>query len=545
MENNGRRGSLSRQGVVWKLGRFVVLWAVLLGTMAIPGIVITPALAQKVTIQTVPAIDGLIKDGIAALRAGNIEGAQKIFEEATRKAAADPRGWFFKGMALNRLGAFRVAMRSLLRARALGFKPPQIDFEMGWASLNIGLFKPTILHLSAFEKASPGSAKTSEFLGRAYFALKQYDRAEKHLREAIARDPKTRATALLYLARLQKARGDKGQASKTLAEIITGSPNTGVGRNLRETLNKRLTERPAPTTKKAPAKKPWFATIAISGGYNDNVVGQPDNFALPADISSQSSYFARTTLDTGYRRPLGGNAALNAGYSLSADTYASLGRFNALSHAAYVEYQRRLKNDVIGGIRVFGDWAYTDLDTTRNRIGLTPSVAYRWDHGMVTEASYAVGINNYFADVAQVLDRDGATHTFGLAHHIRDATPFDVNVSLGFNHVINSADGDDFDFESNAVFLSLNRELPWKIRGGLSYIFSRDRYDDPNSQSAFVFNRRDNIHLLTLQFSRPLTFPAINEVEVFGRYSYSNYNSNIAVFTFDQNVINLGLIKRF
>lgn len=519
-------------------------------TLALIAVVLpyaTPsAQSQSATVRTVPAVDGIIRGGVAELSDGRFDAALRIFNQATKKAPKDPRGWFFQGMAFNRLGHFRAAMQSLVRARALGFRPPQIDFEMGWGSLNIGLPKAAITHLSAFEKSSPGNAKTSEFLGRAHFALKQYDRAEAHLREAIKRDPKSKSTALLYLARIQKARGKRKQAGETLAGLLTESPDSSVGRDLRETLTKRMA-RPMPgePTEKPSGEKTWFVSLAVSAGYNDNVIGQPDSTALPPEISSQSSNFARTTLDAGYRLALGDNAAIATGYGFYADTYTTLSDFDWQTHAVYAEYQRRLADRIVGGMRIFGDWALTDLDSTRNRIGARPAVSYRWDRDTVTEANYTLGFNNYFASVAQVFDRDGETHTLGVAHHIRDATQLGVNVSLGANRVINSADGADFDYTSNAAFVALSRDLFWKTRAGASFIYSRDKYDNPNSQTAFLSRRRDTIRLFNIQLTRPIALPGVAEVEIFGRYSYSDYDSNIPVFTFDQNVVNIGVVKRF
>jgi len=220
------------------------------------------AQSQNAAVRTAPAVDTFIKDGVAELRDGKFDAALRKFNQASKNAPTDPRGWFFQGMAFNRLGQFRAAMQSLVRARALGFRAPQIDFEMGWGSLNIGFPKAAITHLTAYEKSSPGNAKTSEFLGRAYFALKQYDRAEARLREAIKRDPKAKSTALLYLARIQKARGKRKQASETLAGLLTESPNSSVGRDLREILAKRMARSvPGEPIKKPAGEKPGSSRL--------------------------------------------------------------------------------------------------------------------------------------------------------------------------------------------------------------------------------------------------------------------------------------------
>ena len=536
-------------GVLWTGDRVPSLSAALPASIlafTIPAFLIlatnvSPAVAQPARIQVTAAIDGLIEEGTGVLRTGAFEPALRKFQQAVRTAPKDPRGWFFSGMTLNRLGRFRGAMQALVRARALGFMPPQMEFEMGWGAVGIGRSKAAIFHLTAFEKTNPGSAKTSEFLGRAYFQLKQYGRAETYLREAVKRDPRTKSTALLYLARIHKARGDDRQASLTMAEVITGSPDSNVGRSLRDRLAERIDREAA----RGGAKKPWSVTVAVSVGHNDNVIGQSDALALPTDVSSQASKFVRTALDAGYSLPIGDNGVVDLGYGYTSDTYTGLSRFNSKLHSGFAAYQQRLTSDVTGSVRLFGDRSITAHTSTRNRIGVGTALSHRWDSNTVTEASYALGFNEYFATVPVVLDRDGRTHTFGIVHHMRSVTPFDVNVSVGYNHVFNIAVGDDYDYQSNVFFASVSRELFWKIRGGLSYIFSNDEYKHPNSQGAFVFRRSDRVQQVALQLSRPVTIPNVTDFEVFGRYTHGNFDSNIRVFKFDQNVVNIGVIKRF
>jgi tetratricopeptide (TPR) repeat protein len=257
------------------------------------------------------------------LRLNQYKHALGHFQAAVKVAPKDSRGWMMLGMTFNRLGLFGNASVALQKSKALGMKAPHLDFELGWAAFSVGSFKAATKHLEAYENIRTGRAKTSAFLGRAYPRLKQFDKAEKILKQAIKRDPKVKPSVRLYLSRIYAARNDQKAASGELNQIIAQSPNSPVGKLLRD----RLTR-----IDLAKKRKPWFVSLAVSGGHNDNVIGLPEAAVLPADISSRASNFARNALNAGYAWRLSDISQVNVGYGLTADTYADVDGFEFFRH---------------------------------------------------------------------------------------------------------------------------------------------------------------------------------------------------------------------
>ena len=62
----------------------------------------------------------LLADGLAQFQGSQYGAALKLFDQFVKLNPEDGRGYLFRGLTLNRLGAFRLALIDLLRAEALG-----------------------------------------------------------------------------------------------------------------------------------------------------------------------------------------------------------------------------------------------------------------------------------------------------------------------------------------------------------------------------------------------------------------------------------------
>src|SRR6185503_2394811 len=117
--------------------------------------------------------------------------------------------------------------------------------------------------LERFESAAPGRGQASEFLGRCYLALRQYDKAEAMLKRALERDARLAPTVNLSLAALEQARGRPAAARAHLESVASADAPTG--RALRE-----LAGPPDPVTQ---PDKPLRLSLSFTVGHNDNVIG--------------------------------------------------------------------------------------------------------------------------------------------------------------------------------------------------------------------------------------------------------------------------------
>ncbi len=176
----------------------------------------------------------LLRQGHAKLNEGKYEEALKNFAAAVNADSQDGEAVYFEGAALNRLGRFEQALSRLEKAAALGFATPGLSFDTGWAQLRLGRWIDAVVHLEQFEKAVPGRGKTSEFLGQGYFGLKQYDRAEAKLKEAIQREPELKATALLHLSELERERKNSEASRRYLETLLREAPDSSIAKTLQK-----------------------------------------------------------------------------------------------------------------------------------------------------------------------------------------------------------------------------------------------------------------------------------------------------------------------
>jgi Flp pilus assembly protein TadD len=291
------------------------------------------------------ASDRLVALGLAQLKAAQFIAATKYFNGAVQLDSKDPRALFYLGVALNRIGQHGAALESFQRMWALKVTNRQLGLEAGWAAIAQGRTALAITLLEPYVKENPTNAKAREFLGRAYIGDGRLDDAERELNRAIELDATLKPTATYYLANIAALRKDLKGVATALTGILQENPNSRTGNILRDTLRRAAT---AAQT----ARKPWFASLSVSGGDNSNVIGLPDDAILPSDVSSRSSRFIRTQLDVGYGWQLGNNGSLTAGYGFTHESYSEIDEFDSMSNTFYLDYRRRFTDRIEGGLRV-------------------------------------------------------------------------------------------------------------------------------------------------------------------------------------------------
>jgi len=191
-----------------------------------------------------PQSHQLVLMGHADLNAGNYQEALKKFDAVIKADPNDAEAVYFSGAALNRAGRFEDALSRLQGAFAMGYRQPALAFDSGWALLRLGHWAEAIAQLEYFERNIGGRGKTSEFIGQAYLGLRQYDRAEAKLKEAVQRDADLKPTVLLYLALLERERKNPAAAEGYLEMLLSEAPDSAIARAVKKQMD------PVPEPKK-------------------------------------------------------------------------------------------------------------------------------------------------------------------------------------------------------------------------------------------------------------------------------------------------------
>ena len=137
-------------------------------------------------------------------------------------------------------------------------------------------------------------------------------------------------------------------------------------------------------------------------------------------------------------------------------------------------------------------------------------------------------------------DRDANNHTLALTGYVQ-VPGTDLSGRFGYYHTYTRADGSDFDSDADAIFIFGAHPLPCDVNLEVGYTRIWNDYHDRNSVAgpfAWAFARDDNIHVLTVEFTRPLGRGAT----LFLRYEGMWHGSNIPEYDFNQHLYTGGIL---
>jgi tetratricopeptide (TPR) repeat protein len=523
-----------------RLALFVVAFAL---------VVAPAAMAQQ-------AVPELLREGLELLRARDYAPALEKFRAATEVDPLAGGAWFLKGMAENRLARHADALLSLERARALEVAPPRIDFEMGWAQVNLFLYELAVEHLEHYEAARPGEAKTSEFLGRTYMGLDRFDEAEAQFKEAIRRDPQVKPTVLYRLAQLERARENDEAAAAYLRRLLEEAPEAPLAETIREEL-----------ARLAPPPKPWHLGASLSYGFNDNVLAVPNALVLPTDVTTSQSHFIAFSADARYDWRITRRQILSPGYVFSGTDYDDIDTVDFQDHLFYLNYAHGLGPNLEAAGRLSYDRLVVNGSGLRDELAVRPSLVWLAGPWGTFEAAYRFADSDWFTTPATTArNRDSRTHTVSVtgfflipdlplpeALRFGDDRPLPVRPRLGYALTVNNANGPDFDFLSHTFSPGVNFTLPYEFLLDLSFDLTLTEYFHRNSLAStagttFSFRRDDGRQIYRLGLSRviyegsPADF--IPRVEAFGEIRRTVNNTNIQFYEYDQTTWRFGLRAR-
>ena len=447
-------------------------------------------------------------------------------------ASPESEALFLQGAQANREGRFSAATPLLLKAESLGYRNPEIHFELGWAAMGTGQAQACVERLERFEAAVPGRGQANEFLGRCYLALRQNDKAEAMFKRALERDPRLAPTVNLSMAALEQARG-RPQAARARMESVA-SADAPTGRALRD-----LAGPPDPAIQ---PDKPLRLSVSFTLGHNSNVIGLGNTMPLPADISRKSADFTRLSAGGSYTRQLDSTTSATLGYAALVDRYEGIGGANLVDHYLYADFFRQMSARTGFSVRVSGE--LTDLAGTRFRdvVAIRPALSYRFSSDAVTELAYSFSDSTYNTQVAPAFSRDGEAHALSATHSFR-LRGTNWSGAIGATYGVNRSEGNDFKSDSLGASGTLRYTFPNRIVAALGAGVTRDDYRNPNSLAGagFAFARADRQNVVSGQLAGPLA----ERLRWFIQAQKLRNQSNIAFYEYRQSVVSAGIAADF
>ncbi|MBO6783551.1 MAG: tetratricopeptide repeat protein [Alphaproteobacteria bacterium] len=494
-----------------------------------------------------PRSSALIDEGIVELQRNEWRQALAKFLAASVADPDDSEALFFQGVAMNRLGLHEPALAQIEKARNAGVKNADMDFELGWAQLGTGQYDAAVDSLSAYRTENPDSGKASELIGRAELARGNNVAADAAFDTALRLDPSLESSINFFRAAQAQVRGNSLESADRVDAVAGYQQNSALSQAMRrhqELLRSVEATRPQQQT------KPWRAFGVVAVGRNSNVIALSEDIARPADITRKDSTYYDLTAGGEYRMPLDPTQSLTGGVVLNHRNYRDIGDNDTHTINLYGRYDKQINNRFLASVTASYGHVRVAEEKRQTSVGISPSLQYRINDRLSLSAFYQAQKFNYPEVTNQAASRDRDSKQQSAGANLAFAFPsLNTEAVFGISRINNSSEGSDNDYNALRFSGSVRTQLPYDIVGAISFVSTDYDYENLNSlaptsppgATAFGFVRQDGIQTYSLELTRP-----INETyTAYARASKTNANSNLAVFSYDQKDIQIGVTARF
>ncbi len=504
-----------------------------------------------------------MREGLDLLSNKQYQKAQEKFKAASKANPQSSLPWVAAGTTLNNIGQFNKAYAALILAESKGANLPSLDLQIARAALGIGRYSIAIERLQMFERKQPGKGKTSEFLGRAYLAQGDLDKAENYFKEAIRRDSSLKASSLLALATLEKKRGNHEKAKQHLVKQFEEVPDAP----LTIYLGNKLREKVAPS-RKTKADKPWSAGVSVAYNYNNNVLRLSDSLlALPTNVTETQSNNFIYAVDGKYKWALAPDKKISAGYALQGALHGDIPSSDYSNHVFFANYSQILKPRLLATVQTTYSKTILNGDGFSEAYNLRPSAIYKLTPRISVEGNYTYSASEFDpVPTSGFQERGGNAHALGATGYfdLSDKSVYKPRLQLGVSNIWNNSRGSDFEFSALAITAGAGFQLPHKFSLSTVLTFTGIDYANNNSLATnlqtgvsaalFQFNREDDQVTFQARLARPLIAKELPfmagvldniRMESFAVFNVIDNDSNITAYKYNQKSVTLGLSARF
>jgi tetratricopeptide (TPR) repeat protein len=410
--------------------------------------------------------------------------------------------------------------------------------------------------LSAFESAralDPELPGLEREIGRAYFALEDYDRAGPFLRRVAERAPDDDALALelglcelalgeheAAAAAFERAARNPDLAQVALYNLGVARARSGSREQARDAFERAvILDPPSPIARRAWSQvealdrmedeRPWSLALGAGLAFDANVTRQE------IDVETDEPDGAgRFELAGTYQLPTGDLPDVELGYDFDQVLYFDASDLDLQSHGLSAEVSERLGRfdtslSYLFSLNLLGRERFLDFHDLRTTAGFAPN-----EHWYGT-LSPAIQLKRFDDDSRRDADQVslGTLQLFALGGWHR-------YLLLGVEGTLSDADGREFDLREVAAQTAVHVTLPMgegQIPVDLRYRF---RYRDYTNETPSIGTQRlDRSHSLRLRSEIPLAQRLSLRLD----YEFESQDSNLGSADYTDNV--LSAILRF
>jgi tetratricopeptide (TPR) repeat protein len=450
---------------------------------------------------------------------------------------------------------------------AVGTDPPyyMAEYYLGLTYGKLGQYKDALPHLERALRllqdmpaprpglVRPGHAAIHQDLAVTYYHLEKYEDALQHLREAetiLKLWPEAREVdrgLLFYYRGLSHYRLAQYAEALTALEEAKKTGDTLSSATV-EFIDKLIEQ----TQEAQRQSKRWELRIGVGGGFDSNVILQPERGPAFGQITDESDFRVTYSLEGKFdfwRTP---SVSLTGSYNFYQTVYTEIRGFDLQAHQFRLTGAWSPGKDLTLGLQGGTNYFRLGDNDYLHEISGMPFLGYFIRPWTYSYLSYRLTNENYLSAVFDP-ERDGLYHELTARQYFllgKDRT-FERYFFIGYQFSIDNPNlrlGNDFQYHGNQAEVGLElpafSKTPWETILELSYLFRNEDYTFPNTRSVPPLSRErnDDTHRIFLQLRKPL--PSVSplwNVEVYVSYLATINDSNLDVFEYHRHVGSAGI----
>ena len=406
-------------------------------------------------------------------------------------------------------------------------------------------------------KQNPSSAEAAFYTGMTYKAMLDYGQAKSYLKKTLSLNP-AMTEAYVPLAEVLYGLGEKGEAEATISHARSKGVKSARDSYLMGLIlaDKGKKKEASGEFRRAMVLEPASEAAALSGEalntmgykdsqfaltlgytfqYDDNVILKPsdDVSGIPTDEKDM-----RHVLTAGGDYATSwGDVGLRAGYSFYQSLHQDLDQMDVQAHSLLLMPSLEINK---GKVYLLGAYDYYRIDDEKylGSITLKPSWTFSTEGGTGVNLFAGFISKDFLQDaLSKDEDRDGTNVSAGLALLF----PFNADrsfVKVDYAYDSEDTDGDNWDYSGHKGGVHLSHPLAAALEFtlGASYYLQ----DYKNTHSSFGKKREDKISSI----DGGLTY-SYKGFDFNIHYSYTDSDSNIAVYDYSRNIAGIGAAYTF
>lgn len=438
--------------------------------------------------------------------------------------------------------------------------------SMAWSADNTSLsqgindynnenYEEAIENLLKAVKQIPTSAEAAYYTGLTFKELIDYNSAKTYLEKAISLNPELKeayvplAEVLYGLGEKKKAekhlktaksKGIKSADSSYLMGLILmeqGKPKEAAAEFKEATEREPRSEAGILSAEALNSMGVRESRLLLSAGYSfqydDNVILKPSKESSIGAISDEDDTRHVFTAGGDYSISRG-DLGLRAGYSFYQSLHQDLDYMDVQAHSLLIMPSYVINR---GKIYLQGAYDYYLIDNEKylKAITLKPSWSFSTEAGNGINLFAGIISKDFLQrPLSKEEERDGTNINAGIAVLF----PFNADrsyVRADYTYDTEDTDGDNWDYSGHKGGLLLSQPLAPATDFTLSASYYLQSYKNRHSDPSFNKKREDKIS--AIEASLTYTYKG---VDFNVHYSYTDSNSNMAVYDYSRNIAGIG-----